>query len=103
MATFAEHRLNDLAMALTGEASQEIEFDGETISAVVDDVEYEPDKHGYNAFNMERKALYMASADLPAVPVPGQQSTFDGFYWDVFSVLSQGAGLLKIEIERPRS
>ena len=80
-----------------------VEFNGQTdLAAAIEDVEYEPAKHGYDGYNIERKLMFVTEADLAALVTPNQQVTLNGEYWQVASVTTDD-GMVEINLESNRS
>ncbi|MDH5525153.1 MAG: hypothetical protein OEY01_14350 [Desulfobulbaceae bacterium] len=104
MGTFKEQMAADAAVFTNpDEFGELVEFGGVSdIPATIEDVDFDAAKHGYDGFNIERKRMFVALADLPELPVPNQQKTLNGEYWTVGPVIDED-GMAEIILERAQS
>lgn len=94
------------------EFGQEIQFDGQTVTAIIDDSDSSVilgergdfgDASGLGLLEHSR-VIYMAADGLASVPVPEQQVNLDGEWWMVEpGGVTRQMGMLKILLSRAYS
>lgn len=83
----------------TNSLAEEVEFDGQTITALVDRVRAEgPDMPGVSSVGIE---MYVKAEDVSDLAV-GKRVSLDGSYHRIV-LLHPFGNLLKIELSRPES